>query len=336
VRRFAEINSFDAVYTPGLQAQDANRYNLVERPYLYEGAQALLSPRAADFVRDYKFAIAPATDDRPYFGNFFRWRSLPELWRLRAQGGAVLLDSGYLLLLGALVQALPLTLVLVVLPLMKRRSATAPKPTNRLRIAGYFIALGLAFLMIEIATLSRLTLLVGHPLLAVATGLAGFLICAGAGSLLAQRLLTRILARVPEVKLEIAIARRVKLAVFAIALGLLWQVEVFAAVFERGATWPVGARAAAGLVGLAPLAFAMGLPFPLGLARLARTQPDFVPWAWGLNGCASVVAAIAALLLAMAVGLRTTLLLALALYAFAAWVWRAQGRERNIDSSSPV
>ena len=84
------------------------------------------------------------------------------------------------------------------------------------------------------------------------------------------------------------------------------------------------ARAVAGLLGIAPLAFAMGMPFPLGLARLARGAPAFVPWAWGLNGCASVIAAIAALLLAMAVGLRATLLCALALYAFAAWVWRAR------------
>lgn len=342
VHDFAEANSFDPVHTPGLRVQEANRYNRVEHPYLYEGAQALLSARAPAFVRHYKFAIVPATDDRPYFGNFFRWRSLPELWRLRAQGGAVLLDSGYLLLLGALAQALPLTVMLVVLPLLKRPDATAHavKSTHHLRIAGYFIALGLAFLMIEIATLSRLTLLVGHPLLAVATGLAGFLICAGAGSLFAQRVLTRILARVPAAKLEIAIARRVKLAVFVIALGLLWQFEVFAATFERGASWSVGARAMAGLLGLAPLAFAMGLPFPLGLARLARTQPEFVPWAWGLNGCASVVSAIAALLLAMAVGLRATLLLALALYVLAAWVWapRTSGPQRRtgLDPPSPA
>src|SRR6185503_8190157 len=107
----------------------------------------------------------------------------------------------------------------------------------------------LAFLMIEIATLSRLTLLVGHPLLAAATGLAGFLICAGAGSLFAQRVLRWILMHVPATKLEVAIARRVRLAVFAIALGLLWQFEVFAAAFERGASWSVGVRAAAGLLG---------------------------------------------------------------------------------------
>ena len=67
----------------------------------------------------------------------------------------------------------------------------------------------------------------------------------------------------------------------------------------------------------------MGMPFALGLSRLARTAPAFVPWAWGLNGCASVVAAILAVLLALAVGLRATLLVALALYLLAAWIWKA-------------
>jgi len=76
-----------------------------------------------------------------------------------------------------------------------------------------------------------------------------------------------------------------------------------------------------GLLSIAPLAFAMGLPFPLGLGRLSEHMPALVPWAWGLNGCASVVAAILALLLAMEVGLRATLAIALMLYLIAALAW---------------
>ncbi|HEY0503581.1 MAG TPA: hypothetical protein VGD42_08805 [Lysobacter sp.] len=324
VRAFCESNSFDPVHLPGLRAADANRYNVVERPYLFEGAQALLSPAAGEYLRDYKFAVGPATDDRPYFGDFFRWRSLPELWRLREQGGAVLLDSGTLLLLAALAQAVPLAVALVLLPLLAlpRAAAMRAAGTSRVRAGSYFTALGLGFLLIEIASLSRLTLLVGHPLLAVTAGLAGFLLFAGAGSVFAQRLLARAVRSTPDAGIDAAIARLITRAALAIALGLAWQFAVFATIFDVGASWPVGARATLGLLGVAPLAFAMGLPFPLGLARLARTAPAFVPWAWGLNGCASVIAAIAALLLAMAIGLRATLLCALALYGLAAWVWR--------------
>jgi hypothetical protein len=269
-------------------------------------------------------------DDRPYFANYFRWRSLPELWRLREQGSAVLLDSGYLLLVAALLQALPLALLLVLLPLRAMpRPSHAGVELSLLRAGSYFLALGLGFLLIEIAVLSRMTLLVGHPLLAASVGLAGFLLFAGLGSLHAQRWLSR-----NEEGGDAAIARHIQAAVYAIALGLLWQFLVFHVVLAQGATWPIALRSVAALAGIAPLAFAMGMPFALGLSRLARTAPAFVPWAWGLNGCASVVAAILAVLLALAVGLRATLLIALALYLLAAWIWRACPRDTS-SSSTP-
>ncbi|MHB8913304.1 MAG: spermidine synthase [Lysobacter sp.] len=324
LRAFADTHGFDPVHLPGLAAADASRFHALDRADLFEGANALSSPRAGDYLRDYKFAIAPASDDRPYFGNFFRWRALPELWRLREQGSAVLLDSGTLLLLATGLQALPLAAGLVLLPLLALpRARDAETIVPRGRVGAYFIALGLAFMLVEIATLSRLTLLVGHPLLAATVGLAGFLLFAGSGSLVAQRWLAGWGADGVARRLEVEFSATLRRVVFAIALGLGWQIAVFSASHAFGAGWPISVRAAAGLLGIAPLAFAMGLPFALGLARLARTAPAFVPWAWGLNGCASVLAAIAALLLAMAIGLRATLLCGLALYALAAWVWHA-------------
>jgi spermidine synthase len=324
LRQFAESHGFDPVHVPGSPVDPEQRFHVLEPPYLFDGTQALLSLHARDYVRGYKFAIAPARDDRPYFGHYFRWRSLPELWRLREQGSAVLLDSGYLLLVAALLQAIPLALLLVLLPLRAlprpAEGVPSPSPLSRARAGAYFLALGLAFLLIEIATLSRLTLLVGHPLLAAGTGLTGFLLCAGAGSAHAQRWLSR-----HDATADDAIVGRIRWAVRAIAFGLLWQFVLFHVAHAYGAGWSVWTRALLGLVGIAPLAFAMGLPFALGLSRLARIAPAFVPWAWGLNGCASVVAAILAVLLAMAFGLRATLLIALALYAFAAWVWPARG-----------
>jgi len=329
LERFAESHGFDPVLVPGATLSPEQRFHSIEPPYLFAGAQALLSKQARDYVRDYRFAIAPARDDRPYFGHYFRWRSLPELWRLREQGSAVLLDSGYLLLVAALLQAVPLTLLLVLLPLRAlsshrlRKSTTqqdgAPELLSRGRAGAYFLALGLAFLLIEIATLARLTLLVGHPLLAAGAGLSGFLLCAGAGSVHAQRWLSR-----PDANSDGAIVERIRWAARAIAFGLLWQFVAFHLAYTYGAGWPVWTRALLGLLGIAPLAFAMGVPFALGLSRLARIAPAFVPWAWGLNGCASVVAAILAVLLSMAFGLRATLLIALALYAFAAWIWPAR------------
>ncbi|HJW47268.1 MAG TPA: hypothetical protein VJ484_12380 [Lysobacter sp.] len=328
LKQFAAAHSFDPVHVPGWRIDASQRFHMLEPPNLFDGTHALLSPQARGYIRAYKFSIAPARDDRPYFGHYFRWRSLPELWRLREQGSAVLLDSGYLLLVAALMQAVPLALLLVLLPLRALPHPADEGATraslSRARAGAYFLALGLAFLLIEIATLSRLTLLVGHPLLAANAGLAGFLLCAGAGSLHAQRWLSRWDTAVDDAGAASRIVHRIRWAVHAIAFGLLWQFAVFFLAYAYGAAWPVWARAVLGLIGIAPLAFAMGMPFALGLSRLARTAPAFVPWAWGLNGCASVIAAIVAVLLAMAFGLRATLLLALALYLFAAWVWPAR------------
>ena len=320
LRVFLEDAGFDAVAFDGMRDDEANRRHLLAHDGLHEGAHALLRGDAEAFVRDYKFAVGPTSDDRPYFGDSLRWRSLPELWRLREQGGAVLLESGHLLLVASLLQALLFSLVLVLLPL---RVLPAPAPVHgfsRGRAAMYFLALGLAFLAVEIATLSRLTLLVGHPLLAIGVGLAGFLVFAGIGSAVAQRGLAHATARgAPGA--DARLARLIRRAVVGVLLGLAWQFAVFAAAMAWGAGWPVAARAAAALVGIAPLAVAMGMPFPLGLARLSRVAPGWVPWAWGLNGCASVLAAVGALLLAMAIGLRATLLCAAALYVVAAFAW---------------
>ena len=68
---------------------------------------------------------------------------------------------------------------------------------------------------------------------------------------------------------------------------------------------------------IAPLAFLMGMPFPLGLDWLARKSAGLIPWAWGINGCASVMAAILATVLAIHVGFVVVVLVALALYILA-------------------
>lgn len=314
LRGFIDQYAFDPVHFPGMRADEGNRSHALARDESRAGAAALLSPRWAHYLEAYKFDIAPVTDDRPYFGNFFKWSTLPELWRLRAQGASVLLDSGYLLLLAALAQAVPLAVGLVLLPLLALpRPAQGIASVVRWRAAVYFVCLGLAFLLIEIACLARLGLLVGQPLLAVGVGLSAFLLFAGAGSVHAQRWLLRSSRPLP------ALTAR---AVLAIAAALAWQLGSFAVALEAAAGWSPGARAMLGVLTIAPLAFAMGLPFPLGLTRLARAAPAFVPWAWGLNGCASVVAAIAALLLGIQVGLMATLLVALGLYVVAALTWR--------------
>lgn len=70
---------------------------------------------------------------------------------------------------------------------------------------------------------------------------------------------------------------------------------------------------------IAPLAFFMGMPFPLALAKLSEIAPGMIPWAWGINGCSSVISAVLATLLAISIGFNAVIVLALLLYG-AAWL----------------
>jgi hypothetical protein len=78
---------------------------------------------------------------------------------------------------------------------------------------------------------------------------------------------------------------------------------------------------------VAPLAVAMGMPFPLGLRSLHGVDVGFIPWAWAINGCASVVSAVLAVVLAMQFGFTAVILIAATFYCFAALIgWRGLGR----------
>ncbi|MDH3934067.1 MAG: SAM-dependent methyltransferase, partial [Gammaproteobacteria bacterium] len=86
-------------------------------------------------------------------------------------------------------------------------------------------------------------------------------------------------------------------------------------------TLPDSARILISITLIAPLAFCMGIPFPLGLSQLAEQAPGLIPWAWAINGCASVISAILATLLAIHLGFSTVIAVALLLYALALWVF---------------
>ncbi|HYQ71510.1 MAG TPA: SAM-dependent methyltransferase [Gammaproteobacteria bacterium] len=308
LHRFCSARAFDLVWYPGMQETEANRINRLDGPDFHAAAVALAGPDAADFMARYKFDIRPATDDRPYFFHFFKWRVLPEILSLRGAGGLPLLEAGYLVLAATLLQALLLSMLLILLPLavLRQRTTKAGVDTGSWRMAGYFFSIGLAFLFIEIAFIQKFILFLHHPLYAAATVLAAFLVFAGLGSAWA--------ARLPQ---ETA-ARAILICAWLIALLGSAYTLLPSLLFEQLIHLGMAARIAVSVLLIAPLAFCMGMPFPLGLSRVAAQAPAFVPWAWGINGCASVLSAVTATLLAIHFGFSVVVLLALLLYLLAA------------------
>ena len=314
IRRFCDERSFDVAYVPGMVRETANRFNILPEPYFHDGTTALL--RGDGFSDRYKFDIRPATDDRPYFFDFFKWRSLPEFLSLPAQGGFHLLELGYPILTATLAQAILIGSALILVPLVFGGDRV-PFERDSLAVVVYFACLGLAFLFVEIAFIQRFTQFLGHPIFAVAVVLAAFLIFAGAGSAASASLADR-LARIADPLILVTAVIAVIATAYVVGLPPL---------FRELAPLPTSAKIPLSLALIAPLAFLMGLPFPLGLARVSAAKPRLVAWAWGVNGCFSVISAVLTVVLAIHFGFTVVVLAAVGLYLAAGAVMRNRFRQ---------
>ncbi len=300
---FCDERFFDIVYYDGLEMSESNRYNILDKPYFFQGTQALFENRE-QYFSDYKFDIRPATDDRPYFYHFFKWETLYEIFALRGTGGLHLLEWGYLVLLASLLQAIIASIVLILLPMIRfRKAEKITIATSKKRVLLYFFALGFGFLFLEIYFIQRFILFLSHPLYTVAVVLSAFLIFAGLGSRYSKRLGTLKGYR-----------KSARYGIFGILIFGLLYVVMLDHIFGFLLTQKELIKIAASVVLIAPLAFAMGMPFAMGLSELGRHSESLIPWAWGVNGCASVISAVAATLVAIHFGFTAVMAMALLFY----------------------
>lgn len=299
LRRFADVRTVD-ILTPSDRA--AAQDGAGPDP-LREDIRRILGPEAESFRQEYKFHLQPATDDRPFFHRFFRWRSLPELFRKRASGAAALLQWEYLSRMAALSLAGLLGASLLIVPVALRGVAGGRLPPGR-RTLTYFGAIGLGFLFVEMTYIHLFTLFLGRPLLSAGLVVASFLVWAGIGS---------------------GAARRLRLGGVLIAVAVLLTLGAvgLAPLLERLLHLPLPARAALTVAFCGPPAFLMGMPLPKAIARLREVHPEGVPWSWGINGFASVISPLLAVLLAIHFGFTTVFILAALLY-LTAWLQRPE------------
>lgn len=288
------------------------RFHFVDRPVLFEAARAAVQSREAAerLAEGYPFDVRPATDARPYPHHFVSPRALARM--LEGERGEWLpfAEWGYIALLATLVQSALLALVLLPLPLLVGRLRSPAKqrearPGSLRWLLGYFGAIGLAYLAAEIAAMQQLTLLLGHPVYAVAAVLAILLLASGVGSLWSDH---RRPAPWPPLVLAITLG--------GCAVALLPVVQWLEPA-------PLPLRATLALLLLTPVALVMGMPFPMGLRALASASPVRLAWAWAANGFTSVITAPLAALIALEAGTRVVFGLSAVAYLIAAGcLWR--------------
>ncbi|HEC22271.1 MAG TPA: hypothetical protein ENI95_05070 [Chloroflexi bacterium] len=308
IRAFADSRGYDLVWLPDISPDEVNRHSRLPEPAYYNAFTALLADPAG-FVRAYEFDIRPPTDDRPFFFHYFRWRQTPEILATLGHTWQPFGGSGYFVLVALLLVVAFLAALLIFGPLVIGRlppppaAGDSPVPLFRLRVLIYFSMLGLGFLFVEIPLAQRFILFIGQPVTALAVVLFAVLLFSGIGSLTAPRWRLRwALAALVGVALATPLLLR---GVFALALG-----------------WPLAARVAFSVLGLAPLGLLMGVPFARGTALIERLAPGLIPWAWAINGSASVISGVLAVMVALSRGFPAVLWLGAGAYALA---WLAIG-----------
>jgi hypothetical protein len=324
LKQFCNQRAFDIVWYPGIKASETNQFNQFKQPWFYLAAKALLSDSKEEFLDNYKYYLYPATDDKPFFHHFFKWSGLEEMLSLRGQGGLALIEMGYIVLLATLLIAVFSSVILILLPLIifkfhsKKEIEFSASINYRLRLFMYFFSIGIAFLFIEIAMMQKFILFLHHPIYAIPIVLTTFLIFAGLGSIWTTALLKRLSAK--------TILFRAVLAI--VCLGLLYN-YFLASFFSLMSAYPIVIKMMLSFIIIAPIALCMGMPFPLALNALGISNSSYIPWVWGVNGCASVISAVLASILAIHFGFSQVILFALGLYILCLLIFSTQITKSN-------
>ena len=160
----------------------------------------------------------------------------------------------------------------------------------------YFLFVGAGYILIEVGLIQKFVLFLGHPVYALAVVIFSMLVSSGLGSFWSRRLLGKHEGRL------IKALGSVALLAAGLALILSWLLSAL--------VWlPLALKAALTVVLIAPLGFAMGMPFPTALARLEEWHAPAVRWAWSLNAASSVLGSVGALVCAIYLGLVQTLII---------------------------
>ena len=223
--------------------------------------------------------------------------------------GRAELPYGYAILLSALVLALALGTGFAVLPLY----AEARRAGGRVIPPGTVtsVAIGLGFIATELVLLQRLTLYLGQPSLALAVGIAALLGGAACGSALSARL-----------------GRGTRVPALLSATGLLLTLTLLPMVTSATLAAPLTVRIAVALCAATLVGLPLGSVFPTVIREVGALDAALVQWVWAVNGTASVIGAILAAALALAIGFTGLGAAAVACYGFAALITIAPSRFR--------
>src|SRR5208337_913387 len=241
----------------------------------------------------YVFDTRPLTNARPYFAAYIKpgdlLRVTDRLERLQD-------EWGYLLLWATLAIACIASLPLILIPLIFGWRAIFSHNPGKFRTIIYFACLGAGYIMVEVGLISDFMLALSNATVSASVLITGMLVFSGLGAFCSERYLDRARHVMPKVFVAIGI--------MLIGYGLFLD-----RVLDMIGTLPYPVRLICCFALIFPPAFLMGFPMPTAMTTLGRLGKDHMfLWAWGVNGCFSVIGAALVPIVATSFGLPAVVL----------------------------
>ena len=263
-----------------------------------------------DFYRQFPFKVQPVVDDRPFFysvqyvcrdiaNNPARLTEEMKMYTKR-KWYIPYLPIGYVARLVVLLEAAVLALLFLIFPLWKRKSEGITHSWQKISMF-YFFALGLGFIWVEIILLKMFVLFLGSPVYSIAVVLFAMLTFAGIGSFYTEQLTGEISK---------------KLIIVGLALLCLvpFVIYLYPVIFNQFLGVSFFMRVCLSISLIFPVGFILGMPFPIGLEFLGKANPESIPWAWAINGYATVIGVSTSGFAAMQIGFSNLLWVSLSIY----------------------
>ncbi|MBI2558963.1 hypothetical protein HYW20_06600 [Candidatus Woesearchaeota archaeon] len=262
-----------------------------------------------DFIKQYKMNIEAPTDDKPFF--FFTqksWTYMPYINEHPSRKNAI--PTLYLAAI------LTLSMSVMFIFLNRNKMVIIPAETKLAYIV-YNAALGFGFMLIEIPLIQQFILFLGYPAISMAVILSGLLLWMGLGSYATQ-------------KFNESHYEKFRVYGFPLLLFFIVSYSLFCYyILMRLLFLPFLWRISISILILMPLGILIGMPFSIGISKLGQKNKEMIPGAWAINGIFSVVGSIFAVVFALNLGFRKTMLISAATYFIAYICFYKMHQEKN-------
>ncbi len=250
----------------------------------------------------YVFDTRILTNHQPYFAAYIK---VQDLLKFTDRLELVQDEWGYLLLWATLGIASIFAFTLVLFPVVFGWRTIFSHYPGKAGTMVYFLCLGLGYIIVEVGMISHFVLALSNPTVSASVLITGMLVFSGFGSFVSERYIDRARRVMP--KIFLAIFAILTLYAFTIDFALDWI-----------GTLPYALRILLCLLLLMPPAFLMGFPMPTAMTTLGRLGKDHMfLWAWGINGCFSVIGAALVPIVATSFGLPAVVLVGAIAYLVA-------------------